>query len=651
MDFYQSQVDYYMEQKFADIRKHCLSSGEYFEDTEFPPGDDALFLKEKSIPELKWRRPNMLCNEPHLIVGGTSSMDLTTGEFGSPAFVAACSVLANHEDFWKRVVPDAMTQEWNPMKPMTYTGVFKFRFWRFGRWTEVVVDDRLPVLDDQLFGIRSTEKNEFWSALLEKAYAKLVGCYEALHNMDSGEILQDLTGGIIEPINLRETVTDSQSKDDLFEDICDSRMSGRALLTCWILLFLTDKEAETKGELGLVSGNVYAVNAVREIKLGTGLLSFFNINVINITSNNTRDTWKVTSYKGAWYYNVVCEKKTAGGCLEKNPVNCHTKTNTYVILSVTCNKTYEPVLCDSLNSVWLIHIVTHKQILLLSCHKIIQDIYKKFGRCKNNLQDTFMQNPQFRFDVTDTKVGNPPTIMIQLQQSESQIHRRVKQNPNGSIGFHIARVEINRQYKMHQPIFKWTAHPFTKDRSAFAKLNLPEGRYVIIPSMEEQGINRDFLLRVFCETNLTFCELNGEYPPKTCMSGLTGYPSSAISVNVVNGVRLFNEENELGNVYVKMTCEGVTVRSKTFRENSEPYFDAGAIFYRKENRYPVVFAVYHENRVCDEFIGQGTVSGNVEFQKQPVEVPLFAKNSWKAPKRFPGTLYVNVQTADSIKGL
>nr|XP_018668175.1 calpain-5-like [Ciona intestinalis] len=262
-----------------------------------------------------------------------------------------------------------------------------------------------------------------------------------------------------------------------------------------------------------------------------------------------------------------------------------------------------------------------------------------------------MQNPQFRFDVTDTKVGNPPTIMIQLQQSESQIHRRVKQNPNGSIGFHIARVEINRQYKMHQPIFKWTAHPFTKDRSAFAKLNLPEGRYVIIPSMEEQGINRDFLLRVFCETNLTFCELNGEYPPKTCMSGLTGYPSSAISVNVVNGVRLFNEENELGNVYVKMTCEGVTVRSKTFRENSEPYFDAGAIFYRKENRYPVVFAVYHENRVCDEFIGQGTVSGNVEFQKQPVEVPLFAKNSWKAPKRFPGTLYVNVQTADSIKGL
>nr|XP_002124635.1 calpain-5-like [Ciona intestinalis] len=270
MDFYQSQVDYYMEQKFADIRKHCLSSGEYFEDTEFPPGDDALFLKEKSIPELKWRRPNMLCNEPHLIVGGTSSMDLTTGEFGSPAFVAACSVLANHEDFWKRVVPDAMTQEWNPMKPMTYTGVFKFRFWRFGRWTEVVVDDRLPVLDDQLFGIRSTEKNEFWSALLEKAYAKLVGCYEALHNMDSGEILQDLTGGIIEPINLRETVTDSQSKDDLFEDICDSRMSGRALLTCWI-----DKEAETKGELGLVSGNVYAVNAVREIKLGTGLLSFF----------------------------------------------------------------------------------------------------------------------------------------------------------------------------------------------------------------------------------------------------------------------------------------------------------------------------------------------------------------------------------------
>ena len=53
-------------------------------------------------------------------------------------------------------------------------GIFHFRFWLYGEWVDVVIDDFLPFYANNrlVFCQDSKKPNQLWSALLEKAYAK-----------------------------------------------------------------------------------------------------------------------------------------------------------------------------------------------------------------------------------------------------------------------------------------------------------------------------------------------------------------------------------------------------------------------------------------------------------------------------------------------
>ena len=68
------------------------------------------------------------------------------------------------------------------------------------------------------------------------------------------------------------------------------------------------------------------------------------------------------------------------------------------------------------------------------------------------------------------------------------------------------RVEDNRKYRLHQPKAKSASSTYINRRSVFLRCELPNGRYICIPSTYDKGVEGLFLLRIYTDdsNNLRF---------------------------------------------------------------------------------------------------------------------------------------------------
>ncbi|KAG9470601.1 hypothetical protein GDO78_017219 [Eleutherodactylus coqui] len=640
-----SSVTTFGGQQYYALKKECQRKKELFEDPHFPANNDSLFYNTQRVQGVQWKRPKEFCSDPHLFVDGISAHDLHQGQVGNCWFVAACSSLASREPLWQKVIPNWKEQEWNSEKPENYAGIFHFHFWRFGQWVDVVIDDRLPTIRNELIYCHSNDQNELWCALVEKAYAKLVGCYEALDGGNTADALVDFTGGVSEPIELSEGdyINDDNKRNELFERVLKVHTRG-GLISCSIKA-TTAEDMEARLACGLVKGHAYAVTDVRKVRLGHGLLAFFKSEKLDMI--RMRNPWGEREWNGPWSDSSEEWQKVSKSEREKLGVTVEDDGEFWMTFEDFCKYYTDIIMCRLINTSYLsIHKTWEEAVLRGAWIKHDDPLQNRSGGCLNN-KGTYLQNPQYVFDVKKPE----DEILICLQQKTKRTTRKDGKAQNLAIGFEVHRVELNRKYRMHTLQPKVASSIYINSRSIFLRSDIKEGRYVIIPTTFDGGLTGDFLLRVFSDVPSNCIELTLDEPRKTCWSGMCGFPQLVSQVHVVSAAGLKKQESEGGaDPYVIISCEGSKVQSPVVKDTLTPQFDVKGLFYRKKPGQPIIIQIWNHNVIKDEFMGQVVLSAEAGNQQSQHSLPLQDRSN-KSNPQVSGSIQLVLFTSNSLNGI
>ncbi|NXY26303.1 CAN1 protein, partial [Atrichornis clamosus] len=478
----------YQGQDFGLLAEECRRSGTLFRDPAFPPAAASLGFRELGPGTAKthgvqWKRPTELCPRPQFIVDGATRTDICQGALAGDCWLlAAIASLTLNETLLHRVVPHGQSFQ------QGYAGIFHFQIWQFGEWLDVVVDDFLPTKDGKLLFVHSAEGSEFWSALLEKAYAKVNGCYEALSGGSTSEGFEDFTGGVTEWFDLRRPPA------DLYQIILKALERG-SLLGCSIdITSAFDMEAVTFKKL--VKGHAYSVTGAKQIEYRGQSLGLIRM----------RNPWGEVEWTGAW----------SDGSAEWHAVEPALRQQLMVKME---DGEFWMSFRDFLRE------FTRLEICNLTPDALQSRKFRKWntrlydgtwrrgstaGGCRN-YPATFWINPQFKIqleevdDDGDEAGGREPgcSFLLALMQKHRRRERRYGKDME-TIGFAVyehmgkSAVHLKREFFLANAS-RARSEQFINLREVSTRFRLPPGEYIVVPSTFEPNKEGDFVLRVFSE--------------------------------------------------------------------------------------------------------------------------------------------------------
>ncbi|XP_058237597.1 calpain-2 catalytic subunit-like [Hemibagrus wyckioides] len=470
----------YLNQDYEVLRDQCLKEGKLFCDPNFPAAPESLGWNEfgpnsAKTKGVEWKRPGEIHPKPQFIIAGATCADVCQGSLGDCWLVAAIAALTLDKDILARVVYPEQNFTDN------YAGIFHFQLWQYGEWVDVVVDDKLPTKNGELPFVKSTEQTEFWSALLEKAYAKVNGCYENLSGGFASEANEDFTGGIAECYKLRE------APPNLFNIIEKARRRGSLLSTH---ISTSDGKKEEQTRECLVQNHVYSITAAQKVQVSKSEVELVRL----------RNPWGHKEWNGAW----------SDGSREWEPVSPEDKKK----LNYSADD----------GEFWMTYVdyiqrYSRLEICNLTPDSPSDDSLRCWNYCQfegswkkgtsaggsRKFPATFSTNPQFRVELDiDSNGDNKCSVLVALMQIGAR-QATQKGGKNYSIAFYIYKVPDKYKGKQNISLGPDDLQKLVdksecaQKREVCQRFDLPLAEYVIIPATYEANQEADFLLRVFFE--------------------------------------------------------------------------------------------------------------------------------------------------------
>ncbi|XP_046917201.2 calpain-6 isoform X1 [Dermatophagoides farinae] len=590
-------------QSFRRLAKRSADVGLTFTDDQFKQNDrhvyqTSAFRSRFNIGKVVWKRPKQLLKENDfnfdstlLPIFKTDHNHLFVGHSPNSWLVAAALAIGQHRSLFEQLV-NIDEQHFRDQ------GIARFTIWQMGVWHKVVVDDRLPSIDSEpIFTRPIWSYSSWWIPMLEKAYAKLYGSYEAMVTNGSlhSALIDFSGGGSVESIDLLRF---GYSSEQLWHIISREFQSKS-------LLILKTKEFKPIGSapFGLVSNRYYLI---RNIKKPMGTLK-------RLLSSNSSSSSSSTHHSNQDNLPLLITNTIADGvknCKSSLSMNPKKGLQEFWILSNNITNLFDTLtICRPFQY--------HKD----SIHRLI--VNKSIG-CDNSSSSSL----QFRFDVRP--MSNSSSAMVTTDSSNGvgdgdtngqhkphhhhsqcvDVHFNLiqKNSPIIPIGFRIYSIELNRKFKVHQfsslPLIT-TIDP-VQSRNLIVTISLPaNARYLLKPICPEIST---LLVSIYSPQINDLRQLTMDMPRHQLLSFMQPvYPSAMTRIHVL-GCEGLERQDRFGtaNPYCIIRCGRKYVKSSIEYETLMPVWNNfSAIFYHRDidKMEPIWIEIWNRGILVDYFLG------------------------------------------------